>query len=72
MSTPKKKAKAQGPAVERSAKAPKAPRPTSALQAERARETEERNRAMNAQASIREKMVKIGRGNQQSGRQRGK
>jgi hypothetical protein len=66
MATPKKKTKNRGPESERSSKAP---RLAPDLKAEQAREAEERNRAQNAQSSIRERMIKIGRGNQQSGRQ---
>jgi hypothetical protein len=40
------------------------------IAAETARERQEQNNARNAQASIRDRMVKIGRGNQQSGRGR--
>jgi hypothetical protein len=69
MAAPKKKAKNKGPTAARSAKAPMAPRLTPDLKAEQARESEEFHRAQNAQASIRDRMVKIGRGNQQSGRQ---
>ncbi len=41
------------------------------LAAEKARETNENAEARNAEASIREHMVEIGRGNQQAGRQGG-
>jgi hypothetical protein len=39
------------------------------MQAERAREARESEAARNAQASNRDRMVDIGRGNQQAGRQ---
>lgn len=45
------------------------PVPTHETAAEQAREARERAEAENAQASNRERMVDIGRGNQQSGRQ---
>lgn len=38
------------------------------IAAETARERDEQAKAKNAQASIRDRMVKIGRGNQQAGR----
>ncbi len=56
---------------ERSSKAPKALKLSSKLMAEQTRETQEKARAKNAQASIRDTMVRIGRGNQQAGRQGG-
>jgi hypothetical protein len=42
------------------------------LAAEQVREARESARAKNAEASPRDRMVDIGRGNQQAGRQRGK
>jgi hypothetical protein len=45
------------------------PRPGQLQAAEQAREAEESRRARTAQASNRERMVDIGRGNQQAGRQ---
>ncbi len=42
------------------------------LAAEQVREAGESDQAKNAEASIRDHMVDIGRGNQQAGRQRGK
>lgn len=39
------------------------------LEAEQAREAQEAEKARNNEASIRDRMVDIGRGNQQSGRQ---
>ena len=44
----------------------------SGLAAEQMREARESNQAKNAEGSIRERMVDIGRGNQQAGRQRAK
>ena len=45
------------------------PHPTHASEAEQAQETQESQDAKNAEASNRERMVNIGRGNQQAGRQ---
>lgn len=45
---------------------------TSELAAEQVREAGETNQAKNAEGSIRDHMVDIGRGNQQAGRQRAK
>jgi hypothetical protein len=45
---------------------------SSGLAAEQVREANENNQATNAEASIRDRMVDIGRGNQQAGRQRAK
>lgn len=45
------------------------PAPTHDVAAEQAREAQEKAKAQNAEASIREHMVNIGRGNQQAGRQ---
>jgi hypothetical protein len=42
------------------------------LAAEQVREARENNQAQNAEASIRDRMVDIGRGNQQAGRQKAK
>jgi hypothetical protein len=44
----------------------------SGLAAEQVREARENNEAQNAEGSIRDRMVDIGRGNQQAGRQRAK
>jgi hypothetical protein len=63
--TPKKDA--AGRKVGRSKKAGQ-PFDPKAIQAEEARESAQRAQAKNAQASIRTRMVKIGRGNQQAGR----
>jgi len=48
------------------------PSPASGLDAEQAREARETSQAKNAEASTRDRMVDIGRGNQQAGRQRAK
>jgi len=45
------------------------PHPTHEVAAEQTRESQEKAKARNAEASIRERMVKLGRGNQQAGRQ---
>jgi hypothetical protein len=61
-----------GPAALRSNKAKKGRRQTGTTQelaAEQLREARESARAKNAEASIRGRMVEIGRGNQQAGRQ---
>ena len=50
--------------------APRASRRDSGLAAEQVREARENNQAKNAEASTRDRMVDIGRGNQQAGRQR--
>ncbi len=44
--------------------------PTHDTQAEQLRESQESQKAKEAEASIRERMVNIGRGNQQAGRQK--
>jgi hypothetical protein len=44
----------------------------SALAGEQVREAQENDQATNAEGSIRDRMVDIGRGNQQAGRQRAK
>jgi hypothetical protein len=45
---------------------------TSGLAAEQIREARENSQAKNAEGSVRDRMVDIGRGNQQAGRQRAK
>jgi hypothetical protein len=45
------------------------PAKTHEITAEQTREANESKTALNAEASIRDQMVKIGRGNQQAGRQ---
>lgn len=58
----KGKARAKGKSAQQSA--------THGLAAEQLREARESNQAKNAEASTRDRMVDIGRGNQQAGRQR--
>ncbi len=58
----KGKAKTKGKAAKQSA--------SSGLAAEQLREARESTQAKNAEASARDRMVDIGRGNQQAGRQR--
>jgi hypothetical protein len=58
----KGKAKTKGKAAQQSA--------TGGLGAEQLREARESSQAKNAEASSRDRMVDIGRGNQQAGRQR--
>jgi hypothetical protein len=53
----------------KSASAKGKPAPTTGLAAEQLRETRETEQAKNAEGSIRDRMVDIGRGNQQAGRQ---
>src|SRR5262245_25980447 len=48
------------------------PSSSGGLAAEQLREARESAQAKNAEASTRDRMVEIGRGNQQAGRQRGK
>jgi hypothetical protein len=48
------------------------PSSASELFAEQVREARESNQAKNAEASARDRMIDIGRGNQQAGRQRAK
>jgi hypothetical protein len=59
---PKGKRKSQGKAAQSSA--------SHGLAAEQLREARESTQAKNAEASVRDRMVDIGRGNQQTGRQR--
>lgn len=58
------------PKPKRSAPDGGSPRPSHDTSAELSREAQETAKAENAEASIRERMVKIGRGNQQAGRQK--
>lgn len=66
------KGKGRGIAKCRSAGAKDTASLTSGLAAEQVREARESTQAKNAEASARERMVEIGRGNQQAGRQRAK
>jgi len=63
-STPVRKGKGKGKPSKKSTAA--------GLAAEQVREAGESSQAKNAEASIRDRMVDIGRGNQQAGRQRAK
>ncbi len=67
----KKAPKDKAPKAAPTASAPKTgqPKPTHDLVAEQAREAAESQKARDAEASIRDHMVDIGRGHQQSGRQ---
>jgi hypothetical protein len=60
--------KSRGKSVDRKGK----PSTASGLAAEQVREARESTQAKNAEASTRDRMVDIGRGNQQAGRQRAK
>ena len=61
-STPVRKGKGKGKSAKKSTGA--------GLAAEQVREARESSQAKNAEASVRDRMVDIGRGNQQAGRQR--
>ncbi len=63
-STPVRKGKGKGKSAKKSASA--------GLAAEQVREARESSQATNAEGSVRDRMVDIGRGNQQAGRQRAK
>jgi hypothetical protein len=56
----------------KSASAKGKPAATTGLAVEQLREAQENDQAKNAEGSIRDRMVDIGRGNQQAGRQRAK
>ena len=64
--------KSKGKAKNKSASAKGKPAATAGLAAEQVREEHEIKQAKNAEGSIRDRMVDIGRGNQQAGRQRAK
>jgi hypothetical protein len=70
--SPTGRAKSKGKAKNKSASAKGKPAVTGGLAAEQVRETGETNQAKNAEGSVRDRMVDIGRGNQQAGRQRAK
>jgi hypothetical protein len=70
--SPTGKAKSRSKGRTRSAGAKGKPSTDSALAGEQIREARENNEAKNAEGSIRDRMVDIGRGNQQAGRQRAK
>ncbi len=63
--------KGKGKGGRKTANAKGKPSLGSGLAAEQVREARESNQAKNAEGSIRDRMVDIGRGNQQAGRQRG-
>lgn len=63
---PKRSKKSAGPETHHSGN----PEPTHDLTAEQLREANEADTARNAEASIRDRMVNIGRATRQSGRQR--
>ena len=69
---PPAEARARGKGRSKSASAKGKPALASGLAAEQVREARESNQAKNAEGSIRDRMVDIGRGNQQAGRQRAK
>jgi hypothetical protein len=71
-SSPTGRAKSKSRAKNKSASAKGKPAATGGLAAEQVREASENDEAKNAEGSIRDRMVDIGRGNQQAGRQRAK
>jgi hypothetical protein len=66
------KGKGKGKGRGKSTSAKGKPTLGSGLAAEQVREARESNQAKNAEGSVRDRMVDIGRGNQQAGRQRAK
>ena len=66
------KGKGKGKGGRKTANAKGKPALGSGLDAEQVREARESSQAKNAEGSIRDRMVDIGRGNQQAGRQRAK
>jgi hypothetical protein len=66
------RAKGKGKAKGKSAGAKGKPAASGGLAAEQMREARESSQAKNAEGSARDRMVDIGRGNQQAGRQRAK
>jgi hypothetical protein len=71
-SVPTRKGKGKGRVKGKSAGSAGKPSASGGLAAELLREARESAQAKNAEASTRDRMVEIGRGNQQAGRQRGK
>jgi hypothetical protein len=69
---PARKGRGKGRGKGQSAGRPGEPSAAGGLAAEQLREARESAQAKNAEASTRDRMVEIGRGNQQAGRQRGK
>jgi hypothetical protein len=72
LSAPPGGGKGRSKAKNKSARAKGKPPVDSGLAAEQIREAGETNQAKNAEGSTRDRMVDIGRGNQQAGRQRAK
>ena len=70
--SPASRGKGKGKGRSKTARGKGKPALGSGLAAEQVREARESNEAKNAEGSIRERMVDIGRGNQQAGRQGGK
>ena len=70
--SPASRGKGRGKGRSKAARAKGKPSLGSGLAAEQVREARESNQAKNAEGSIRDRMVDIGRGNQQAGRQRAK
>jgi hypothetical protein len=70
--SPTGRGKGRGKARNKSASAKGKPAVTGGLIAEEVRETEETDQAKNAEGSVRDRMIDIGRGNQQAGRRRAK
>jgi hypothetical protein len=72
LASPNGRGKGRSKVKTKSASAKGKPSLGNALAGEQVREAEENNQATNAEGSIRDRMVDIGRGNQQAGRQRAK
>jgi hypothetical protein len=70
--SPAVRGKGKGKGRRKSASARGKPSEGSGLAAEQVREARESSQAKNAEGSARDRMVDIGRGNQQAGRQRAK
>ena len=70
--SPTGRGKGRSKTKNKSASAKGKPAVTGELAGEQVREARENNQAKNAEGSIRDRMVDIGRGNQQAGRQRTK
>ena len=69
IASPNGRGKGRSKAKSKSASARGKPSPGSELAGEQVREAQETEQATNAEGSIRDRMVDIGRGNQQAGRQ---
>jgi hypothetical protein len=72
LASPNGRGKGRSKTKSKSASAKGKPSLGSGLAGEQVREAQENNQATNAEASIRDRMVDIGQGNQQAGRQRAK